>query len=195
MKLVSIVVAATALSLTCSAFAERADRQKPVHIEADRMMIDDLKKVQILEGNVILNQGTMQLRAERIVVTQDESGFQRGIATSGKDGLARYREKRERSNDFVEGEAERIEYDAKTEQTQFFKRAWIKSGGDEVRGDYISYDALTEKYNVKNSGDSGVKGNPNESRVKMIIQPKTKGAEDKTTPSIPLKSSQTIKSK
>ena len=39
------------------------------------------KKVQIFEGNVQLVKGTLIIRAERIVVTQDDDGYQKGVAT------------------------------------------------------------------------------------------------------------------
>lgn len=162
------------IALSLPAHAERADREKPIHLEADRMSIDDLNKVQTLDGNVVLTQGTMVIRTNRMVVTQDADGFQKGVATGGANGLARFRQKREGLDEWMEGEAERIEHDARSETTQFFIRAWVQSGLDEVRGPYISYDALNEKY-VVNTG-TGLKsatGAP-QARVRAIIQPKSK---------------------
>jgi hypothetical protein len=63
------------------AWAEKADRDKPVNIEADRVSVDDVKKLQVFEGNVQLVKGTLIIRAERIVVSQDDDGYQRGVAT------------------------------------------------------------------------------------------------------------------
>ena len=57
------------VALATPVHAERADRNKPIHLEADRLSIDDLNKVQILEGNAVLIQGTMELRTSRLVVT------------------------------------------------------------------------------------------------------------------------------
>ena len=56
--------------------AEKGDREKPINVEADRVSIDDIKKVQIFEGNVVMSQGTLQLRTSKLVVTQDADGFQ-----------------------------------------------------------------------------------------------------------------------
>jgi lipopolysaccharide export system protein LptA len=162
--------------------AERADREKPINLEADRITIDDVKKVQVLEGNVILTQGSLQIRTSRLVVTQDADGFQKGVATGGSNGLARFRQKREGKNDFIEGEGERLEYDARNERTQFFDRAWVKSGQDEIKGHYISYDALTEKYLVTSGSDgkSSSATGAAQARVHAIIQPKGKNAEGET---------------
>ncbi|MDP2821177.1 MAG: lipopolysaccharide transport periplasmic protein LptA [Sulfuritalea sp.] len=159
-----------------AAKAEKADRDKPVNIEADRVSVDDVKKVQIFEGNVQLKKGTLVIRAARIVVTQDDEGYQRGVATGGSDVLPNFRQKREAQDEYIEGEAERIEHDAKAEKTEFFNRAKVKSGLDEVRGQFISYDAKTENYFVT-SGPNGTRARPGSSeRVRAVIQPKNKGA-------------------
>lgn len=170
-------------ALTFPAHAEKADREKPINLEADRMSMDDINKVQVYEGNVILTQGTLQIRTAKLVVTQDADGFQKGVATSGENGLARFRQKREGKDEWIDGEAERIEHDAREDTTQFFIRGWVRSGQDEVRGPYISYNALTEKYLVTNGrGESQSAVGVPQARVRAIIQPKGKNppAEDKT---------------
>ena len=165
----------TAIALPAQ--AEKGDREKPMNIEADRMSMDDIKKIQIFEGNVIVTQGTMQLLTNKLVVTQDADGFQKGVATGGADGLARFKQKRDGVDEYMEGEGERIEHDARDEKTEFFIRGWVKSGQDEVKGPYISYDALTEKYLVTNgSGGQKTATGAAQARVRAIIQPKGKNA-------------------
>lgn len=165
------------LALSLPVLAEKADREKPINLEADRISIDDVSKVQVFEGNVILTQGTLQIRTSKLVVTQDADGFQKGVATGGADGLARFRQKREGSEEYIEGEAERIVHHARDEKSEFFIRAWVKSGIDEIRGQYISYDALSEKYLVTNgSGESKSATGAAQARVRAIIQPKGKNS-------------------
>jgi lipopolysaccharide export system protein LptA len=176
LRLAAIAGIAGAMLAATVARAEKADRDKPVNIEADRVSVDDVKKVQIFEGKVQLVKGTLIIRAERIVVTQDDDGYQRGVATGTAGAPPHFRQKREGQDDYIEGEGERIEHDAKTEKTEFFNRAWVKSGLDEVRGQFISYDALTEKYFVT-SGPNGTRALPGSNdRVRAVIQPKNKDA-------------------
>ena len=159
---------------TSPAWAEKADAGKPVNIEADRVAVDDVKKLQIFEGNVQLVKGTLIIRAERIVISQDDDGYQRGVATGSAGALARFRQKREGVDEYIEGEAERIEHDAKHEKTEFFNRARVKSGEDEVRGQFISYDARNEQY-VVTSGPDGTRAKPGSNeRVRAVIQPRNK---------------------
>jgi lipopolysaccharide export system protein LptA len=52
----------TSLLALQPAFAEKADKDKPVNLEADRITVDDAKKLHILEGNVVLVRGTLVIR-------------------------------------------------------------------------------------------------------------------------------------
>lgn len=160
--------------------AEKADREKPIQIEAQKITIDDAKKIQILEGNVILTKGTLVIHADRILITEDQYGFQKGTAFGGAGGLARFRQKREGKEEYIDGEAERIEYNTSNEVAELFHRAWVKSGDDHIRGDYIWYDAVSEKYLVTVGDPSSPKATP--SRVRAIIQPKNKNAPPPAAP-------------
>ena len=176
LRLAAIAGIAGAMLAAPAARAEKADRDKPVNIEADRVSVDDVKKVQVFEGTVQLVKGTLIIRAERLVVTQDDDGYQRGVATGTASTPPRFKQKREGQDDYIEGEGERIEHDAKAEKTEFFNRAWVKSGLDEVRGQFISYDARTENYFVT-SGANGTRAKPGSTdRVRAVIQPKNKDA-------------------
>jgi lipopolysaccharide export system protein LptA len=176
----SLSVIASTLLLLCPlpVLAERADREKPINLEADRISMDDVKKVQIFEGNVVMTQGTLQIRTNKLVVTQDADGFQKGSAQGGAGGLARFRQKREGKDEYIEGEGERIEHDARNERTEFFVRAWVKSGLDEVKGNYVSHDALTEKFLVTSGSETKTAVGVPQARVRAIIQPKGKNAEN-----------------
>ena len=163
------------LLISLSAHAERADRNKPMLLEANRVSIDDAKKIQILEGDVLITKGTMTLKADRVVIREDQYGFQKGTAFGGKSGLARFRQKRDGKEEYVEGEGERIEYNTNSEVAELFHRAWVKSGEDQVKGDYIWYDAVSEKYLVT-AGDTRDPNAP-PPRVRAVIQPKNKETE------------------
>lgn len=165
----SIFLAGMAL-FAVPALAEKADRDKPVNLEADRITVDEAKQTQVFEGNVVLTQGTLTIRTDRMVVSQDSNGYQKGTATGGPDGLARFRQKREGRSDYVEGEAERIDHDAKTEKSEFRVRAYVKSGQDEVRGPFIAFDSKSETYVV--SGTPGVAPGKPQERVRAVIQPR-----------------------
>ena len=171
---------ALCLLISLAAHAERADRDKPMLLEANRVSIDDAKKIQILEGDVLITKGTMTLKADRVVITEDKYGFQKGTAYAGKSGLARFHQKRDGKEEYIDGEGERIEYNTNSEIVELFHRAWVKSGEDQVRGDYIWYDSVSEKYLVTAGENRDPKAPPG--RVRAVIQPKGKDSESPAAP-------------
>mgnify|MGYP001165936111 FL=1 len=166
----AVTALAFALGIALPASADRADRDKPVNLEADRVDLDDAKKEGVFVGSVTLTQGTLTIKADKIIVKQDAEGFQYGIAYGNP---AHFRQKREGYDEYIEGFSERLEYDGKNDKVQMFTNARMQRGGDEVRGDYISYNAVTEFYQVIGGGKSANSGDP-QGRVHAVIQPKPK---------------------
>lgn len=158
--------------ISSPSYAERADRNKPLHLEADRGSVDDANQVSTFDGNVQLTQGTIAIRGDRLVVVQDKDGFAHGTVTGQ---LASFRQKREGYDEYVEGYAERIEYDSKTEVVDFYGQARMKRAKDEVRGDYITYNSRTEIFQVLGAKGARAKAEGKD-RVRMVIQPKHKDA-------------------
>lgn len=175
-------LAAAVLAASFPAGAEKADRDKPTRIEANRMSADDARRITIFEGNVVLAKGTILVRAERIVVRQDNQGFQFTTATGGP---ARFRQKREGRDEWLEAEALRIEIDDKNEKIELHERARISRDQDEVRGELISVDTRSEFFSVS-GGKGGATGSTPEGRVRAVIQPKAPDPEaSKTAPATP----------
>ncbi|NSL56456.1 lipopolysaccharide transport periplasmic protein LptA [Uliginosibacterium aquaticum] len=171
---ISLRITALALCLATLpgiALAEKADREKPVTIKASKASADDRNKVQIFEENVRLVQGTLEITTDKLVVSQDAEGFQKGVATGGKDGLARFRQKREGRDEYIEGEAERIEYDGRTDTARLFVRAQVRSGPNESRGPYIEYNGYTELYTLSAQPSSSV--SKSSDGVTVIIAPRS----------------------
>ena len=163
------------LALACyvpASHAERADRDQTMHLEAARVSIDDARQISTFEGGVMLTQGTLTIRGDKIVLTQDQEGMKRGTATGQP---ASFRQKREGFDEYVEGYAERIEYDSTNATVDFFGQARMKRGNDEVQGDHITYSATTEIFQARGTPgqDTGTGG---QSRVRAVIQPKKQPA-------------------
>ena len=161
------ILAALAL-IAGPALAEKADKDKPTQIEANRMSSDDARRMTLFEGTVVLTKGTITLRADRIVVRQDAEGFQLMSATGAP---VRFRQRQEpkdgKEGVWMDGEALRMEIDDRNEKIELFDRARVNRDGDEVIGNYIFVDQRSEFF----SASSG-KGAPS-GRVRAVIQPKT----------------------
>jgi lipopolysaccharide transport protein LptA len=97
-------------SFALGAAAEKADRDKPMNIEADALRYDDAKKISVFTGRVVLNKGSIQIRGERVEVRQDAQGFQYGVVTAEPGKRAFFRQKREGLDQYIEGEGSSIDY-------------------------------------------------------------------------------------
>ena len=183
------LAAALALTLGASAaLADRADRDQPTIIEADRGVFDELKQINVLTGRVTLTKGTLRLTGERMEMRVAPDGYRSASVAAAPGALATFRQRRDPTRpgieEFVEGVAERIEWDEKTETVRFVNRAqWqrLENGvvRDEVSGRLITYDAAASTYRV--DGGEGADG-----RVRAVIAPRSSqpqpGGPPKTEP-------------
>ena len=137
-----------------SAHAEKADKDKPIALSSDKAQFDDVKQIYHLERNVLLIKGSLIIRGEKAEVKIDPEGYQYVTIFAKPGELASLRQKRDTGlNDFIEGFAEWIEYDGKTDIAILHKQARMNqiSGTrvtDQLNGDKIHYDGNVEKYNV-----------------------------------------------
>ena len=111
----SLLLLLVALVFSSAALAEKADRNKPMNVESDTLRYDDLKQTSVFSGKVVLTKGTILIRGAKIDVRQDPEGYQFGLITAEPGKLAFFRQKREGLDEFIEGEAETIEYDSRAD--------------------------------------------------------------------------------
>jgi len=175
----ALLFALALAGLASVAQAEKADRTKPMNIEADSMRYDDLKQTSVFTGNVVVTKGTIIIRGDRIDVRQDPEGYQYGMVTAAPGKLAYYKQKRDAGPDeWIEGEGEVIEYDSRADNVKFIRRAVMRrligaTPNDESSGPLIVYDQSNDTFTVNGSSvppNAGVASQGG--RVKAILTPK-----------------------
>lgn len=171
-----LALAASMAALACgSALAEKADRSKQLVIEADRPGTLDLQRqVVVFNGNVTITQGTMVIRADHIEVREATDGYRAATAIGTPAKQASYRQKREGLDETVEGTADRIEYDGRTDILKFIGNGSVRrlragTLADEITGNLIIWDATAEVFNVEGGATTPV--NPN-GRVRAVLSPR-----------------------
>ena len=170
----AVSVLACGLLLQGVARADKTDRAQPVVFAADAARVDEVKRVNILTGNVEMTKGTMLIRADRVEVRQNPDGTQTATATGGQGGRSFFKQKREGVDEVIEGEAEKIVYEGRDDTVTFTTRAEMRrlTAGlktDEVNGQAIRYDNKTSVYQVMGGASDG--GKP-AGRVKGVITPR-----------------------
>lgn len=158
------------------AWAEKADRDKPMLIEADRMQHDEAKKLTQFFGNVQANKGTMVMRAARIDVQQDDQGKQTAWLWAVAGERVFFRQKREGLDEYTEGEAETAEYEGATDVLTLLTRAEMRilrgtQLADQIQGHQIIFNSITEVMSV--DGQRKDKNTDARSqRVRAVLMPK-----------------------
>ena len=169
-----------------AAHAEKADRAKPMNIEADALRHDELKQTSVFSGRVVMTKGTIVLRGARLDVRQDADGYQYGVVTAEPGKRAFFRQKRDTvagaPDEFIEGESEVIEYDGKADNVRFITRAELRRYrgsvlSDEITGAVIVYNNTTDVFTVDgqrapSTGAAGAAAPAPGGRVRAVLSPK-----------------------
>jgi lipopolysaccharide export system protein LptA len=166
----ALLAALVALAVAPQASAEKADRDKPINFSGDTGDADLQTRGGALSGNVIITQGTLTLRADRIVFRQNPDN---SLAATAYGNPVAIRQKRDDVDEYYEGYARRIEYDGSKDLVELFDNALLKRGQDEIRSNYVSYNVAKELF--KAEGRAGTTADPAGpgARVRGMFQPKS----------------------
>jgi lipopolysaccharide export system protein LptA len=140
--------------------AEKADRDKPINVEADALRYDDARQLSIFTGHVVLTKGTILIRGGKIEVRQDSQGYQYGQISAEPGKLAFFRQKREGLDEYIEGEAEIIDYDGHADVVKFSSKAQLRRYrgdrlNDEFNAGVIVYNNQTEVFSLDGAPAGG----------------------------------------
>lgn len=161
-----------------AASAEKADREKPTNIEADNLLHDELNQVSIFSGNAVLSRGTMVMRGARIEMHEDADGYQSGVILPEPKQRAFFRQKREGRDEFMEGEALRIEFDGKADRVKLIDNAEVRRYrgavlNDTMTGKLIVYDNLSDVFSIDGQRTEPG-GKASDGRVRAVLAPRSK---------------------
>jgi lipopolysaccharide export system protein LptA len=156
--------------------AEKADRNKPMNVEADALKYDDLQQTSVFTGKVVVTKGTIVIRGAKMVVKQDPEGYQFGTVTEQAPKRAFFREKRDGVDEYIEGESDTIEYDGKADRVKFIGNAEMRrlrgaTLSDDTSGAVITYDNTTDQFTVDGNVASAAPANPG-GRVHATLAPR-----------------------
>jgi lipopolysaccharide export system protein LptA len=177
LRFLTSLIAASCWLLPSAVLAEKADRDKPMNVEADDLRHDDLKQTSVFTGKVVATKGTIVIRGGRLEVRQDPEGFQYGLVIAEPGKRAFWRQKREGVDEFLEGEGDTIEYDGKADRVKFIGRAELRRYrgtvlADETQGSLITYENTTDVFTV-NGAPLGQRQGANASgRVRAVLSPR-----------------------
>lgn len=165
--------------------AEKADRDKPMNVEADALRYDDLRQASVFTGRVVLTKGTILIRGARVDVREDPEGYQFGLVVAEPGKLAFFRQKREGLDEYIEGEGETIEYDGRADTVRFVRTAQLRryrgaTLSDEFNGAVIVYNNQTDVFTI--DGTPGKTKSEPQGRIRAMLTPKADPSKASASP-------------
>ena len=145
---------ALGLIMTLSAHAEKADQDKPVILEAEKVSVNDVKQVYDLNGQVLLIKGSIIVTGEDGHIAVDPQGYEFVDVIGTPEAVASFRQRREGiADEFMQGRGTQVTYDAKTEFLTLtgdasLKRLLNMQMLDQLKGWKIEYDDVKQYYRV-----------------------------------------------
>lgn len=179
------------------AHAEKGDRLQPLTLSSDKGgSVDNVNRSRELLGNVIITQGSLLLRAEKVDVRETRDGYVQAFASGVAGKPVSFRQARDTPGEAIEGQAEQLEYDTRTETVRFLGNARVRTTKgtavlDEMSGASIVYNSRTEVVTFEGGTSSP---NPN-GRTRIVVMPPVRPGEDAASAppaALPLKPSTTL---
>lgn len=172
-------IVAAGLVAAAPAWAEKADRTKEMVIEGDKSGTWDMQRqVMVWSGNVTISQGTMLIRADRVELRELPNGYRAATAIGSAGKQASYRQKRDNLDEFVEGQADRIEFDGRADTVRFVGNGQMRQlrgavVANEVTGQQLLWANTSEQFSVEGGAKSPA--NPT-GRVRAVLSPPPQAA-------------------
>ncbi|WP_226665860.1 lipopolysaccharide transport periplasmic protein LptA [Microbulbifer aggregans] len=144
------------------------DREQPIKVSADKLEANRSKNITVYSGNVVITQGSLQIRANRVEVFGNTKGEIEKVVATGSP--AHFQQQVEANTNPVKARAKRIEFLVGNDALQLTGEADIDRDGNTLSAERIDYDLKSEQMKAQGRSDK--------ERVEMIWKPESKPAEN-----------------
>lgn len=155
----SLLLLALALAAP-GALALPTDRDQPVQISANSARFNEKTGIATYTGAVVIRQGSLEIRADEIVITTDAKGAM--LTTVARGAPARFQQQPDPKKAVVTAEAARIDYDARSEVITLAGKARLRQEGSSFQGSTITYNSQRQQVDAKGEGAE---------RVMLVLPP------------------------
>jgi lipopolysaccharide export system protein LptA len=181
-RLLHIGFTLSLLVLSPIANAEKADQDKPIILEAEKVSVNDVQQVYDLKGQVLLIKGSIIVTGEDGHIQVDPEGYELVDVKGSADTTASFRQRREGpADEFIQGRGTQVTYNAKTEILTItgdasLKRSLNMQMLDQLQGWKIEYDDIKERYRVTPPANAKAEDLP---LARAILSPRRKATLEK----------------
>lgn len=140
-----------------------ADTDQPIEISADSAMREEPSGKTTYKGDVVLTQGSLEIRADSLIFSFDSDNT---TLITAKGNPATLKQQPENADTPVDASATTIEYHEKSERVRLVGNAKILQDGAVIEGNTIEYLVGTQRVMAAGSPTTGAP-----QRVKVTIPP------------------------
>jgi lipopolysaccharide export system protein LptA len=160
---VALAFALSGVFVVPPAAALESDSEQPMFVEADAAELDEKQSISLYLGNVEVQQGSMRILADEVLVHHKANNQPSKIVAIGNP--VRYRQLLDDDPEEVRARALRMEYEADREEITLIDQAELIQGEDRFASDRIVYNRITDRLTAGTSASGS-------ERVKIRIEPK-----------------------
>lgn len=167
-KTMSVALTLAFMSMASTpVMALKADRDQPADIEADDTEIDFKTGKRTFTGNVIVVQGTLRIKADKVVANYKDGNL---INATAWGKLARFKSRPDGKPDDVEGLGQKIFVNQQQNTLTLTGDATLVQGANTARGQQIIYNLANDTLKIKGGSRLGAGGSTGKARPNRKLE-------------------------
>lgn len=140
-RLLNFLLISAYLLVSHSAYALKTDKDQPIDITADHLVMNEQKQISTYTGNVTLIQGSLNIQGDTLILYFDAENNLEYMELTGAP--ARLKQLDEQQN-LISGHAEHIKYEDQKSLLSLSKNAQFKSGKEHINSSFIQINTETD---------------------------------------------------
>ncbi|MEN4906724.1 lipopolysaccharide ABC transporter substrate-binding protein LptA [Rahnella bonaserana] len=159
-KIRNLLIVSSLLAVSVPVFALKDDTTKPITIDSANQALDVNTNTATFTGNVVVNQGTIQVKADKVVVIRPQGVSGKEVVEGYGNPVTFYQ--MQDNGKPVKGHAQKVRYEVENDLVTLTGNAYLEQLDSNVKGDRITY--LVQKQQMQAFSDKG-------NRVTTVLVP------------------------
>lgn len=149
-----LVTASLLLAASLPALALKSDTTQEIHITSATQSVDMQKNIITFKGNVAIKQGSINITADRVIVTRPNENQNSEIIEAFGNPV-RFSQMQDNGK-LVKGHSQKLRYDLKLERLTLIGNASLEQQGSSVQSNEIIYLVKEQRMEASGSGSKPV---------------------------------------
>lgn len=152
-KIRNLLITSSLLAVSIPALALKDDTTKPITINSENQALDVNTNTATFTGNVVVNQGSIQVKADKVVVIRPKGESGKEVVEGYGNPVTFYQ--LQDNGKPLNGSGSKVRYEVATDLVTLTGNAHIEQQDSSVKGDRITY--LVQKQQMEAFSDKGSK--------------------------------------